>query len=95
MFHQMHSPYPTLQSRPVGHIIVGKILSFFGYLLPIWAAYHWYPATIEDIDKPPVHFIETLLLAVVFVFAGQLCEAWPMMNWSKRNPATGRKTTSL
>jgi len=88
-------PTPTSQSRPDGHIVIGKILSFFGYILPIWAAYHWYPATIGDIDKPPVYFMETLLLAVVFVFAGQLCEAWPMMNWRKQKSRHGRKTTSL
>jgi hypothetical protein len=56
-------------------IIASKIVTFIGYLLPIYAAYHWYPSSLASIDKPPLPFIVTLVAAVLCIVTGELLSA--------------------
>ena len=81
-----------MHSRIIYHLLIAKFISLVGYLLPIYAAYHWYPSGIEAIDKPPWRFIVTLVLAVIFVLAGQVYEMVLML---PQQPRGGRNTTSL
>jgi hypothetical protein len=41
-----------------------------------YAAYHWYPRYMSDIDNPSTRFIAVLVLSVIFVLGGQVYESF-------------------
>jgi hypothetical protein len=57
-------------------LLLAKLISFLGYLLPTYAAYHWYPRYMSDIDNPSTRFIAVLVLSVIFVLGGQVYESF-------------------
>jgi hypothetical protein len=53
---------------------IRRLVNFVAYVLPIYAAWWWYPRSMWDISSPPLGFYFTIGLAVVLVMIGMFLE---------------------